>query len=167
MRTPDAAHADDARAADASDRTSATKPTSPPSSVSLAPNGAQLVMTQIDLGGLGQLAEVTAGSNIMLGLSMALTDTRCMMCVDQLEVGWVQVTTGKRSGCAFDEAVPNPNGVHRTITGFQIAVPTNPGLYDLRTNIGQNFSCTYNGANNWWGGGVPAAATTIVTICVR
>jgi hypothetical protein len=102
-----------------------------------------------------------------LTLTMNLTDTRCGECDDQLEVGWMQGSSGNRSGCAFDNGVPNPGGVHMTITDFQIATPSTAGVYDLRTNIGQNFSCYANGADNWWAGEVPAADTTIVRVCVH
>jgi hypothetical protein len=155
-------------AADASAWPCGAKPASPPTTVVVAPNGATLTMTAIDLSGQGQVALVAPGAATSLSLDMRLVDSRCdQECIDQLEVGWVRSGTGHRSGCAFDNGVPEPNGVHKTISGFTIAAPTMPGAYELRTNIGQNFSCTANGANDWWGGVTPAASTTIVAACVH
>lgn len=169
VRDAPAKHLDAApdAAPDASTWPCGPMPTAPPTTVTLAPTGASLAMTAIDLSGQGQLAIVAPNTTASLSLHMRLTDMRCMQCIDQLEVGWVQNNTGNRSGCAFDNTVPNPGGVDQAITDFSITTPTTPGSYDLRTNIGQNFSCNAGGANNWWGGSVPVAATTIVKICVH
>jgi hypothetical protein len=142
------------------------QPPSPPSTVTDAPSGASLVMSSIELGSGGQLVVVAPAVTVDLTLTMDLHDSRCGECIDQLEVGWMQGTTGNRSGCAFDGDVPNPAGVEKPISKFPIETPTSTGQYDLRTNIGQNTSCDHDGADNWWAGEVPAASTTIVTICV-
>jgi hypothetical protein len=43
--------------------------------------------------------------------------------------------------------------------------PTSPGVYELRINIGQNFSCTYQGAHTWWGGNEPP--DVVGKVCVH
>jgi hypothetical protein len=140
-----------------------TEPAAPPTSVSLAPSNADLTMTSIDLGGSGQRIVGSAGSNVELTLHFTLTDMRCQECIDQLEVGWMQGSSGPRSGCAWDGGVPNPDGVTENVTDFKIAVPSMSGQYELRTNIGQNTQC---GTGSWWAGEVPAASTTIAILCV-
>ncbi len=139
-------------------------PTAPTATVSDTPTGADLTMDTITISSQGQLVVATAGAPLALSLHFTLTDTRCAQCIDQLEVGWMQGTTGPRSGCAWNGQVPNPGGVNRNVTSFAITAPTTPGVYDLRTNIGQNTSC---GTGSWWAGEVPAADTTIAKLCVH
>jgi hypothetical protein len=146
-----------------------TAPASP-GNVSDTPSGADLAMTQIDVtggvagGGMGsgQVVVVSANVQVDLSLHFTLTDSRCENCTDQLEVGWMQGTTGPRSGCAWDGSVGS--GVTEVVTNFQITTPTTTGGYDLRTNIGQADSC---GGGSWFANEVPAANTTIVKICVQ
>lgn len=47
-----------------------------------------------------------------------------------------------------------------------IRTPGTAGVYDLRVNLGQNYSCTYNGATGWWGG-TPSTSRTIAKLCVH
>lgn len=145
-------------------------PTSP-GNVSDTPSGADLAMTQIDLtggvagGGLGsgQVVVVKANTNVDLSLHFSLTDSRCEDCTDQLEVGWMQGSSGPRSGCAWNGSVGG--GVTEVVTDFPITTPTTTGAYDLRTNIGQADSC--GGGSSWFASEVPASNTTIVKICVQ
>lgn len=139
-------------------------PAALPTSISDKPTGANLTMDTIDVSSQGQLVVAAKGASLTLSLHFTLTDTRCMMCIDQLEVGWMQNTTGPRSGCAWNGGVPNPGGVDRNVMTFAITAPTTAGAYDLRTNIGQNTSC---GTGSWWANEVPAAATTIAKLCVH
>jgi hypothetical protein len=139
-------------------------PTAPTANVSDKPMGANLTMSTIDISTQGQLVVATAGASLSLSMHFTLSDNRCPMCIDQVEVGWMQGTTGPRSGCAWDGGVPNPGMINQNVNSFTITAPTTPGQYDLRTNIGQNTSC---GNGSWWVGEVPAAATTIAILCVH
>ena len=81
---------------------------------------------------------------------------------DQIEIGY---QPGNRIECPFDNGVSKQNGASGTWTG-NLTAPATPGSYDLRTNIGQNYSCTYMGANSWWNG-TPPADWTIAKLCVQ
>jgi len=141
------------------------QPTAPTASVSDKPSGANLTMSTIDISTQGQLVVATPGASLSLSMHFTLSDSRCMMCIDQLEVGWMQGTTGPRSGCAWDGGVPNPGMISQNVTSFAITAPSTPGVYDLRTNIGQNYSC--GSGTSWWNSDVPAASTTISKLCVH
>ena len=39
--------------------------------------------------------------------------------------------------------------------------------YELRIELGQNFSCNYQGATGWWDNLTPAASHTIAKLCVH
>jgi hypothetical protein len=141
-------------------------PTPVSTTVSDQPTGANLTMSTINVSTQGQLIVATAGQTLSLGLHFTLTDTRCMQsCIDQVEVGWMQGTTGPRSGCVWSNNVPDPGGVTQNVSGFTIKAPMTPGTYDLRTNIGQNTSCGNGTA--WWANEVPAATSTIAILCVH
>ncbi|MGE5183488.1 MAG: hypothetical protein ACM31C_15560 [Acidobacteriota bacterium] len=140
------------------------KPAGPGATVTDAPSGANLTMTTIDVSTQGQLIVATSKQALALSLHFTLTDGRCQECIDQVEVGWMQGTTGPRSGCAWNGGVPNPGGINTAVTSFAIAAPATAGVYDLRTNIGQNTSC---GSGSWWANEVPAASSTIAILCVH
>jgi hypothetical protein len=73
-----------------------------------------------------------------------------------------------RLACPFDGVVSNTNGAQGTIAAQSLIAPTTPGSYDVRINVGQNFSCTGGGATNWWpNGAAPPAALTIAKLCVH
>jgi hypothetical protein len=141
------------------------KPAAPPSTVTMTGNNGDtnVELTEIDLGGTGRLAVATSLQFVQLELEYEITDTSCPgNCIDQIEVGWVP---GGRIGCPFDDAVSRSQGAEGDIS-MMVRAPNTPQVYDLRANIGQNFSCTHNGANSWWGG-TPAVSRTIAKLCVH
>jgi len=142
------------------------KPTDPGTMMTMTGNNGatNIKLTQVNLKATGRYAVATSQQNISIAFSYAITDTSCQgNCVDQIEIGWV---AGGRSGCPYDAVVSKQSGASGNISTM-IRAPTNKGTYDLRSNIGQNFSCTYNGASGWWGGTTPAATRTIAKLCVR
>ncbi|HEX5058190.1 MAG TPA: hypothetical protein VFV99_02465 [Kofleriaceae bacterium] len=142
------------------------KPTDPGTMMTMTgSNGATSIrLTQVNLAQMGRYAVATSQQNISIAFSYDIKDTSCAgNCVDQIEIGWVP---GGRSGCPFDNAVSKQNGASGNISTM-IRTPTNKGSYDLRANIGQNYSCTYNGASGWWGGTTPSASRTIARLCVH
>jgi len=140
------------------------KPTATANHVELTANGGHtdFKLTNIALGGAGTLAVAAPGASVRIKLDYNATDTACADCVDQLEIGWDPI--GRRAGCIFDDDVPAQGGRQGSIDTTAFAAPTAPGVYALHINIGQNFSCTYQGANNWWGGTEPT--DIIGKICV-
>jgi hypothetical protein len=132
--------------------------------VVLTANGTQtqLTISAISLAG-SQTPTVTAGSSVALMFHYDFQDTACSgNCIDQIEIGFVP---GSRIGCVFDGSVPKATGAQGTIS-TNVTMPTTPGQYDFRVNIGENYSCTYNAATNWWGATPPPAAT-IARVCVN
>lgn len=120
-------------------------------------------ITEVELDDSGRLAVASPQENLSLELHYEITDTACPSnCVDQLEIGW---SPGNRAGCVFDAPVSKQNGAKGDVS-VTIRAPSTPGVYDLRANIGQNYSCNYNGANNWWGG-APGPTRTIAKLCVH
>ena len=142
------------------------KPTDPGTMMTMTGNSGatNIKLTQVNLATTGRYAVATTQQNISITFSYTITDTSCPgNCVDQIEIGWV---AGGRSSCPFDNAVSKQNGASGNISTM-IRTPTNPGSYDLRANIGQNYSCTYNGATGWWGGTTPSSTRTIARLCVH
>ena len=143
-----------------------TRPTSGPANhLAMTANGGatNFALTSITFDAGSSLIVVAPGGTIAYHYDWAISDTACGgNCIDQLEVGFV---TGKRVDCDVDQAISKSFGNNGHVNG-SVTAPTTPGTYDFRTNIGQNFSCTYNGANNWWGG-TPAASRTIAKLCVH
>jgi hypothetical protein len=124
---------------------------------------APITISQVALDGTGRLAVATPGEMISVAFHYDIDDTACpQSCVDQIEIGWVP---GRRDSCPFDDTVPKQTGAQGNVN-TQIRAPNMPGIYDLRANIGQNLSCTSNGANNWWNG-TPAASRTFAKLCVH
>jgi hypothetical protein len=145
-----------------------SKPASP-GDLHLQPNNAQFDITQISLAGAGQVVVVAPGANVALAMHWAMQDQRCASsCVDQLEVGFVDAANvGDRSGCVFDAGVSRNGTTTGSSSAFGLTAPTTPGAYELRLAVGQNFGCTFNGANNWWAGQPPPTANAIVKVCVH
>jgi hypothetical protein len=141
------------------------KPAALATSVVDMPTGAVLTMDTIDVSGQGQMIVAAPGATLKLDVHFTLVDKRCQECIDQLEVGWMQAATGPRSGCVWDDRVPNPSGVDQTVKNFTITAPAVAGAYDLRTNIGQNTAC--GSGPSWWDGEVPPASSTIALLCVH
>jgi len=142
------------------------KPTDPGTMMTMTGNsgGTNIKLAQVNLDSTGRYAVAMSQENIAIAFSYDITDTSCPgNCIDQIEIGWV---SGGRSGCPFDNVVSKQNGASGNISTM-IRTPTNPGRYDLRANIGQNFSCTYNGASGWWGGTTPSSTRTIAKLCVQ
>ncbi len=170
----DGAHVIDARMVDALSQVTidastwpcGTMPAAPGSTITMSGNNGAttITLTAIDFASSGQVFIATAGSSISYTIHYDITDTACPgNCVDQIEIGYVP---GGRVACPFDAQVSKANGASGTITATMTA-PTQTGSYDIRTNIGQNYSCTYNGATGWWGGTTPSAAWTIAKLCVH
>jgi len=139
------------------------RPPSPPSTVVSSP-GSQTTATLTTISVAGtQLVVATPNQALAVSFHYKITDTACPGdCVDQLEVGWVP---GDRAGCVFDQAVDQHGGEQGSAAGtFQ--APGMAGLYDMRVAVGQNYSCTYQGAHTWYHG-QPAASTTIAKVCVH
>ncbi|MEC7523219.1 MAG: hypothetical protein VYE22_25290 [Myxococcota bacterium] len=104
---------------------------------------------------------VAPGADVPIRFTYFVTDPLCDSCIDQVEIGFIP---GTRQYCAYDD-VPPPDG----FTGESDAVltaPTEPGLYDLRSQLGQNFACDHMGADNWWIA-EPPPEQTFGAICVR
>ncbi len=141
------------------------EPASPPTTVSMMSNGTKtdIELTAIKIDGMAQRVVAAPGSTLHVVLSYAITDTACAECRDQIEIGFAP---GNRTGCVFDAGVPNPGGATGTVDDSTMTMPMTAGSYDLRANIGQNFSCTYMGATNWWAG-APDNTRTLAKVCVH
>jgi hypothetical protein len=142
-----------------------TKPTAPSASIMFSGNSGQTDTTvwNVNLDSAGRLAVAAPQLNAPLTFNYSITDTACPAnCIDQLEIGWVP---GGRSGCVFDGQVSKAGGESGNAS-VTIRTPATPGVYDLRVNLGQNFSCNYQGATAWWGG-TPATSRTIAKLCVH
>jgi hypothetical protein len=140
-------------------------PAALPTTVTMQTNGTKttMVLTQIDAGGSGQALVAAPGTSITLTFHYAITDTACAMdCDDQIEIGWIP---GHRMGCPFDNGVSRSNGATGDIS-TTITAPGSGGVYDLRSNIGQNYGCTYGGASDWWNA-PPGSNWTLAYVCVH
>jgi hypothetical protein len=141
------------------------KPQAPGATMTMSGNNGDtsVAITQVQLDGTGRLAVAMASETLQLAFHYDIDDDACpQACIDQIEIGW---EPGARYGCPFDDPVSPQNGANGNI-GITIPAPATPGVYDLRANIGQNRSCTFNGANNWWNA-TPVAARTIAKLCVH
>jgi hypothetical protein len=143
------------------------KPTAPSATLAWTRNSGetQVTITNVNLDGTGRLAVATPGENISLTFSYAIADTACQgNCVDQLEIGWVP--PGSRMMCVFDNAVSKANGASGTVN-TTVQARSTPMVYDLRIELGQNYSCSYGGASSWWDGQAPGTNRTIAKLCVH
>jgi hypothetical protein len=141
------------------------QPTAPPSTVTMTMNGTatKIVISNIDFDGKGQQIVEASGKTVNVTFHYAITDTACSSdCDDQIEIGWIP---GHRESCPFDNSVSKSNGASGDITAT-IAVPSGSGEVDFRGNIGQNYSCTYNNATDWWDG-APGSNRTLANVCVH
>lgn len=141
------------------------KPAAPGPAMMMTGNNGKTrhTITLIDLDDTGQLAVADPQEVLSLAFHYEIKDTACPgNCVDQIEVGW---SPGGRAGCVFDQGVSKQNGAEGNIS-VTIRAPSTPRVYDLRANIGQNYSCNHNGANSWWGD-PPGASRTIAKLCVH
>jgi hypothetical protein len=166
MDAPPCADADtDGVCDDADDWPCGAKPAAPGATLTFDNNNGetQTTITGTTLDNAGRLAVATPQENLSLRFDYDITDTACQgNCIDQIEIGWVP---GGRAGCAFDGQVSKQNGESGTVN-VMIRAPNTKQVYDLRVNLGQNFSCNHNGANTWWNG-TPAATKTIAKLCVH
>lgn len=143
------------------------KPTAPSATLSWTRNSGatQVTITNVNLDGSGRLAVATPGETLSLTFDYAITDTACSgNCVDQLEIGWVP--PGSRMMCVFDNAVSKTSGASGTVS-TTVQARSNTQVYDLRIEMGQNYSCYYGGANGWWDGQAPGTNRTIAKLCVH
>ncbi|HEY1550384.1 MAG TPA: hypothetical protein VGG28_21300 [Kofleriaceae bacterium] len=142
------------------------EPTAPPSTVTMTVNGneTKIVISNIVVDGkTGRQIVDAPGTTVNVTFHYAITDTSCPEnCADQIEIGWIP---GHRQGCPFDDGVSKSMGASGDIA-TTITLPSGSGDVDLRGNIGQNYSCTYNNANDWWGA-APGSNRTLANVCVH
>ncbi len=141
------------------------KPDAPAPTLEISENAGQtdVVLRSIAFDGGSPLLVVHPGQTITMHFDYAITDTACPSeCRDQIELGFV---AGPRVLCAFDDGVPYQDGASGHIDQPMTA-PTVGGVYDLRANLGQNLSCTYGGANDWWGA-TPGTKQAVAKLCVH
>lgn len=120
-------------------------------------------LSQIAIDGQGPLVTAMHGTVVRVQMHYAATDDACSNCRDQLEIGWHP--TGHRAGCLLDRTVPQGTTHTGDIDDTQLHAPTAPGVYELRMQIGQNFSCNANNADDWWGSAEPA--DVIAKLCIQ
>jgi hypothetical protein len=166
MDAPPCADADTDGVCDAvDDWPCGAKPAAPGATISFSGNNGatDIAITATTLDNTGRLAVATPQENLSLRFDYAIEDQACPgNCIDQIEIGWVP---GGRAGCVFDDPVSKENGADGSIN-VMIRAPNTKQVYDLRVNLGQNFSCNYNGANSWWNA-TPDASKTIAKLCVH
>ena len=119
-----------------------------------------ITISGVSLAASGNAVVVRASTSVALTLSYALDDTTCPTCLDQIEVG---ISPGNRVYCAYD-GNPPPGGA-AAVSSQTVMMPPAPGRYDLRFNLGQNYSCNFGGATGWWGP-APDNTRTIAALCV-
>lgn len=120
-------------------------------------------LSMISLNAQGTLPVVAHGSQIRIQMHYAAVDNACAECTDQLEVGFHPA--GHRAGCILDRGIPSGTTQVGDINTTAIRAPAAPGVYDLHIQIGQNFSCNYNGANDYYGGS--ERTDVIAKLCVQ
>jgi len=109
------------------------------------------------------LLVVAPGQTFTMHFDYAITDVACPnACRDQIELGFV---AGTRVACAFDAEVDRSDGASGHIDQV-LTAPATGGAYDLRVNLGQNLSCNYAGANDWWGS-APGDKQAVGKLCVH
>jgi hypothetical protein len=127
-------------------------------------------VSSIDVDNSGQRVVGTAGETVTIELHYSISDT-CGGCYDQIEYGW---GGGDRIGCLYDDQ-PGTGGESGTAGDnptISFKLPTSTGVYDLRINDGQNYSCTDPRGSaqvtpqGWWQAG-PGSADTIAKVCVH
>lgn len=133
-------------------------PTAPLTTIELVVNdgATDFNLTQIAINTTGTLVVAPRNTSFRLQFDWDATDTACAdNCRDQLEVGFHQqgsATTGHRSGCAIDQVISTQNGTAGEVDTTAYKTPNSTGVYELRIHIAQNYSCTYNGANDYYRG---------------
>jgi len=140
--------------------TCGTQPTPPSNPLSL---GGLSNVAGANLGGDGAFLVAVAGATIPLRYAYGI-DIMCPgssgTCPAQIEFGLV---SGGRLGCLFDGTVQTNRFQGQLGQQTTLAVPTTPGVYDVRANIGLNPSC---GTGSGWYGSEPPATATFAYICV-
>lgn len=137
------------------------EPAAPAASVTVGNATWGATLSNVSFGG-STLKVAESNTDVSLSFDYAIHDSSCPgNCIDQIEVG---IITGNRQRCPFDQTVPKNQNVtgSRTTT---LRIPNTPGVHTVRYGLGQNFSCTSGGANNWWLG-EPDATHTIAIVCV-
>lgn len=136
-------------------------PAAPPAAVTVGNTTWGATLSNVSFGGSTRTV-ATRNTDVSLTFDYSIHDSSCTgNCIDQIEVG---IITGKRQKCPFDQAVPKGQNVTGSKTAT-LRIPDAPGVHTVRYGLGENFSCTANGANNWWLG-EPADSHTIAIICV-
>lgn len=136
-------------------------PAAPSASVTVGNTTWGATLSNVSFGGSTRTV-AAKNSDVSLSFDYAIHDSSCAgNCIDQIEVG---IITGNRQRCPFDQTVPKNQNVtgSRTTT---LRIPNTSGVHTVRYGLGQNFSCTSGGANNWWLG-EPAETHTIAIVCV-
>lgn len=103
---------------------------------------------------------VRAGADVAIELHYEIDDEGCSTCIDQIEIG---MSPGNRHACVYD-GNPSGSGESDTLT-VTLRAPPEPGLRELRFNLGQRYGCTDDGATTWWLE-APGADQTFAAICV-
>jgi hypothetical protein len=125
--------------------------------------------TSLTLSGFGfsdgtKFIVVAPGDALSVHFNYQWIDSGCALgCIDQIELGY---TPGKRFGCAFDATVPLGTPTSGTISAYAMTAPTTLGTVALQFGIGQNNTCTFHGATNWFLG-TPRPADTLAYVCVH
>jgi hypothetical protein len=119
-------------------------------------------------GGTNEYVVVSPGATITYGFGFDLQDMTCGgNCIDQIEIGLVANGVGNYQSCPVDQPISKSNGLTATESNKTLTAPMTGGDYDIRFDIGQNYSCGDNGHTNWWAGNPPPAAQSIAHVCVH
>ncbi|HLL55280.1 MAG TPA: M57 family metalloprotease [Myxococcaceae bacterium] len=109
-------------------------------------------------GGGNSSARILPGASFTVSLGYTMSDAGCPSCIDQLIVG---IGPNNPQACAYS-GVPGAAGTSGTST-VTLTAPTVPGVYFLRFDYGQDYSCNLA----WWDyNGAPTAANTFGVINV-
>jgi len=142
------------------------KPTAPADSIasSETTSSTSLTVSGFTLDNGTQFAVVAPKASLTVNFHYEWIDSACLLgCIDQIELGY---TPGMRFGCAFDATVPHLTPTLGMVSAYAMTAPATPGVVALQFGIGQNNSCTYQGANNWFLG-TPGAGDTVAYVCVH
>ena len=142
-----------------------TKPIGPGATLEIVENAGQthVTLSSITFDGGSPLLVVSPGQTFTMHFDFTITDVACPnACRDQIEVGFV---AGARVACAFDGEVDEGDGASGHVDQV-LTAPMTGGAVDLRVNLGQNLSCNYAGAHDWWGG-APSDKQAVGKLCVH
>lgn len=119
-----------------------------------------ITISNARLGEGGNRAVVRSGDSVRVRFDWFIDDDGCSSCTDQIELG----TQRGRLACVYND-VPPPAGDAGSFDN-PLMVEGPPRVIELRFNLGQNFSCDANGADDWWPA-APTVGNNFALICVR